>query len=153
MAFRIIPKLGLELEHLLLVLACRILQKLAGHHPIKRLFKPILIVCVCVVVVCVSVISIVSKKDAAQQKAAEDEERRAIATAMVALDQYAPDVDYDSDLTTANDWIATFNADGTVTVWAPAVYGKITVMLTGSDGEYAPYFVSVDGEELLNLPQ
>ena len=93
------------------------------------------------------------KKNAEQQKAAEDEERRAIATAMVALDQYAPGVDYDSDFTTSDDWLVYFNSDGTVTVWAPAVYGKIAVMLTGSNGEYAPYFVSVDGEELLNLPQ
>lgn len=122
-------------------------------HLVDRLLKPVLIGCLCVIVVCVGVIAFVSKKEAAEKEAAEDQERRAIATAMVALDQYAPDVDYDSDLTAANDWIATFNADGTVTVWAPAVYGKITVMLTGSDGEYAPYFVSVDGEELLNLPQ
>lgn len=125
-----------------------------GQKPlVDRLLKPVLIACVCVIVVCVSVITIISKKDANQQKSAEDEERRAIATAMVALDQYAPDVDYDSDLTAADDWIVTFNTDGTVTVWAPAVYGKITVMLTGSNGEYSPYFVSVDGEELLNLPQ
>lgn len=129
-------------------------MKNSGQKPlVDRLLKPVLIVCVCIIVVCVSVITIVSKKDAAQQKAAEDEERRAIATAMVALDQYAPDVDYESDLTAADDWIVTFNADGTVTVWAPAVYGKIAVMLTGSNGEYAPYFVSVDGKELLNLPQ
>lgn len=125
-----------------------------GQKPlVDRLLKPVLIVCICIIVVCVSVITIASKKDAAQQKAAEDEERRAIATAMVALDQYAPGVDYDSDFTTSDDWIVYFNSDGTVTVWAPAVYGKIAVMLTGSNGEYAPYFVSVDGEELLNLPQ
>lgn len=120
---------------------------------VDRLMKPVLIVCVCIIVVCVSVITIVSKKDAAQKEAVENEERRAIATAMVALDQYAPGVDYDSDFTTADDWFVSFNADGTVTVWAPEVYGKISVMLTGSDGEYAPYWISVNGEELLNLPQ
>lgn len=129
-------------------------MKNSGQKPlVDRLLKPVLIVCVCIIVVCVSVITIASKKDAEQQKSAEDEERRAIATAMVALDQYAPDVDYESDITAADDWIVTFNADGTVTVWAPEVYGKITVMLTGSDGTYTPYWISVDGEELLNLPK
>ena len=54
---------------------------------VDRLMKPVLIVCVCIIVVCVSVITIVSKKDAAQKEAVENEERRAIATAMVALDQ------------------------------------------------------------------
>lgn len=120
---------------------------------VDRLLKPVLIVCVCIIVICVSVITIVSKKEAAQKQTVEDAERRAIATAMVALDQYAPSVDYDSDLTSADNWLVSFNADGTVTVRAPEVYGEIAVMLTGSDGEYAPYFVSVNGEELLNIPQ
>ena len=120
---------------------------------VDRLLKPVLIGCLCVIVVCGGVITFVSQKEGAEKEAAEDQERRAIATAMVALDQYAPGVDYDSNSTTASDWLVIFNPDGTVAVWAPQVYGKIVVMLTGSDGEYAPYFVSVDGEELLNLQQ
>lgn len=122
-----------------------------GQKPlVDRLLKPVLIVCVCIIVVCVGVLTVVSKKDAEREKEIEDQQRRAIATAMVALDQYAPDVDYDSDPTTANDWLVSFNQDDTVTVWAPQTYGEIAVMLTTTQDGYAPYFISVDGVEFLN---
>ena len=123
----------------------------SGQKPfVDRLLKPVLIACFCIIVICVGVITVISKRDAEREKEAEDQQRRAIATAMVALDQYAPDVDYDSDPMTANDWFVSFNQDDTVTVRAPQTYGEIAVMLTVTQDGYAPYFISVDGVELLN---
>lgn len=83
----------------------------------------------------------IEEKLLAEEAAAWD--RHAIATATVALDQYAPGVDY-GPITTEG-WTVIHNNDGTTTVWAPLAYGRISVMFTDDGENYTPYYIAVDG--------
>ena len=78
----------------------------------------------------------------------EDWDRLAVATATVALDQYAPGTDYGP--LEATGWTVIHNNDGTTTVWAPQTYGRIAVMLTDDGEDYTPYYISVDGVVVLD---
>lgn len=82
------------------------------------------------------------EKLAAEEAAAWD--RHAIATATVALDQYAPEVNYGPISTEG--WTVIHNNDGTTTVWAPQAYGRISVMFTDDGENYTPYYIAVDGK-------
>lgn len=78
------------------------------------------------------------------EQQAEAWDQLAVATATVALDQFAPETDYGPVSLTG--WMVIHNNDGTTTVWAPREYGRIAVMLTDDGEAYTPYYISVDGE-------
>lgn len=88
--------------------------------------------------------------DAANEaQKAEAWDRMAISTATVALDQYAPDVDY-GPLST-DGWTVIHNQDGTTTVWVPRIYGRIAIMMTDDGESYTPYWISVNDTVVLDV--
>lgn len=110
---------------------------------IDRIFKPVLIVCLVIIVVTYSALFFIRQKE----KKEEAWDRKAVATAMVALDQFVPEADYGPASVTG--WTVIHNPDGTTTVWAPKSYGRISVMFTDDGEDYTPYHISVDGIVML----
>ncbi len=106
----------------------------------KHSFKPI--VSICLILIFLFAVGSKSKEKAAQREA-EAWDRKALATATVALDTYAPDTDYGPITTTG--WTVIHRQDGVTVVWAPRVYGLICVLMTDDGEDYTPYYISVDG--------
>ncbi|MCI9402228.1 MAG: hypothetical protein HFF04_00955 [Oscillospiraceae bacterium] len=75
-------------------------------------------------------------------------DKLAIVTSMEALEQFAPGTDYGPR--SADGWLVIHNNDGTTTVWAPRVYGRIALMLTDDGESYTPYWISVNDTVVLD---
>lgn len=115
----------------------------------QRIFKPLVITCLIVIVLSWGAVFLITSQREKAAKAAADWDRLAISTATVALDQYAPGVNYGPLQTTG--WIVLHNSDGTTTVWAPREYGNIYLMMTDDGEAYTPYCISVNNTKVLDL--
>ncbi len=115
----------------------------------QRIFKPLVIICLIVIVLSWGAVFVITSQREKAAKAAADWDRRAISAATVALDLYAPDVDY-GPLST-DGWTVIHNQDGTTTVWAPRIYGRIALMMTDDGESYTPYWISVNDTMVLDL--
>lgn len=122
---------------------------LAKKPLMQRIFKPLVITCLIIIVLSWGAVFVITSQREKAAKAAADWDRRAISTATVALDQYAPDVDY-GPLST-DGWTVLHNSDGTTTVWAPRAYGNIYLMMTDDGESYTPYCISVNNTKVLDL--
>lgn len=106
----------------------------------KSSFTPI--IRLCLLLIFLFVVGSNAKEKAAQREA-EAWDRKAVATATVALDIYAPDTDYGPITTTG--WTVIHRPDGATVIWAPRVYGSICVVMTDDGEDYTPYYIEVDG--------
>lgn len=77
------------------------------------------------------------------------EEDVVIELSKIAFDQYAPEYEYRKK---TDNWFIIFNADNTVTVWAPAYtpdsnenYMRGVVMLRKENEDFVVYYVETDG--------
>lgn len=123
---------------------------MADNRPLgQRIFKPLVIACLIIIVLSWGVVFVITSQREKAAKSAAEWDRRAISTATVALDQYAPDVDY-GPLSTEG-WTVIHNQDGTTTVWAPRIYGRIALMMTDDGESYTPYWISVNDTVVLDV--
>lgn len=111
----------------------------------QRIFKPVLITCLIVIVISWGAVFAITR----HREKERNWDRLAISTAMVALDQFAPGVEYGPAKSTG--WLVTHNPDGTTTVWAPRDYGRISLMMTDDGEAYTPYWISVNGTVVLDV--
>ena len=116
---------------------------------INRIFKPVVITCLIIIVLCWGAVFAITSQREKAAKAAAEWDRLAISTATVALDQYAPGVNYGPLQTTG--WLVLHNSDGTTTVWAPREYGNIYLMMTDDGESYTPYCISVNNTKVLDV--
>ena len=112
---------------------------------VQRIFKPVLITCLIVIVISWGAVFAITR----HREKERNWDRLAISTAMVALDQFAPGVEYGPAKSTG--WLVTHNPDGTTTVWAPRDYGRISLMMTDDGEAYTPYWISVNGTVVLDV--
>lgn len=121
-----------------------------AQHAKSAGIKGVMVILILAVVLVGAGLYLSAQIDASREaQKAEAWDRLAISTATVALDQYAPDVDYGPLRT--DGWTVIHNNDGTTTVWAPQTYGRIAIMMTNDGEYYTPYWISVNNTVVLDL--
>ncbi len=113
---------------------------------VDKIFKPTITVCAIIIVFCS--VALYFLGDDNDDNKDEHWDSLAIATSMAALDQFAPEVDYDDS--DPRGWFVIHREDDTTVVWAPQDCGRVAILLVDDEDGYAPYYISVNGDVKLD---